>query len=78
MERDNYNIPLQECISTLNGPFCKPCSSDFLGNKIYENKKPFMQNFCDEKNTYTDCQGNVKFTLPLDSYKNIPKRINPK
>jgi hypothetical protein len=74
MERNNYNIPLQNCVSTLNGPVCKPCLNEFLGNQIYEHKpapQDKRQDFCDERHTYTDCQGNVKFTLPLSSYKDI-------
>ena len=71
MERDNYKIPRQYCVETLSGPVAK-ARTEFLGNNIYRDKKRTVD-ICLEKNTYVDCRGNVKFTLPLNDYKNIPR-----
>lgn len=73
MERDTYNLLPQDCEGTLSGPLCKPClklKTYFLGDNIYQTI-PRTIDECDERHTYVDCRGNVKYTLPLDSYREL-------
>lgn len=72
MERDNYNLRNQQCAQSLSGPVCKCFKTKFLGDNIYTTKLRNIDN-CNERHTYVDCKGNVKFTLPLDAYKNLSK-----
>lgn len=78
MERDTYNVPFQRCVSTLSGPICPICpncsQNSFLGNSIYSQKSRTEDNFCDERHTYIDCKGYVKFTLPLSDYDKVPRK----
>jgi hypothetical protein len=71
MERTNYNLKYQHCVETLSGPVCRDIKSTFLGNDIYKIKDR-IEDTCEINNTFADCQGNVKFTLPLDMYKYLP------
>jgi hypothetical protein len=75
MERDVYNLVNQECVSTLSGPVCKCIKTEFLGENIYKMKIRSPDN-CDERHTYLDCKGNVKYTLPLEDYIYLRKNKN--
>jgi hypothetical protein len=70
MERDTYNLMDQDCAETLSGPVTKKIKTEFLGDNIYTIKLRLEDN-CEENNTYVDCKGNVKYTLPLDSYREL-------
>jgi hypothetical protein len=78
MERDNYTIPVKpDCIFTLKyGPLDRTLKVPFLGNGIYHTDPSQhakqKQDTCDTLNTFIDCQGMPKFTLPLDQYKHLP------
>jgi hypothetical protein len=74
MERDNYNLFYQDCVQPLSGPLCVSClSAPFIGDDIYRSRPRVIDN-CTERNTYSDCRGNVKYTLPLDNYYELVRR----
>lgn len=68
MERDNYNLSMRDCVYTLSGPVYKKIKTEFIGDNIYRPNRQSTVN-CGERETLVDCKGNVKYTLPLDSYK---------
>ena len=74
MERGDYNIPRQDCAFSLTyGPILTTGKDivEFLGNDIYTDKKRIIKDvkICDTTNTFVDCAGNPKFSLPLSDYK---------
>ena len=71
MERDGYNIPIQECQMTLNGAINIKNKTGFLGDNIYTPAPEVELKICNEKNTYVDCLGRPKFTLPLDRFSQL-------
>lgn len=74
MERGFYNLPKQDCVLSLTyGPIYNKDPSpifSFLGDDIYSVKpvRVIDEKVCTPNNTFTDCSGNPKFTLPLNDY----------
>ena len=77
MERDNYNLTAKpDCVFTLKyGPVFRKDAVEVLGDVIYNRNydsttKPKVP-ICTTDETYIDCTGKPKFTLPLHKYKEL-------
>lgn len=78
MERDNYNIPQQSCVYSVNdGDINKDLPVPFYGSNIYTiDPKTQVQYYqqqqnlfrCNPSNTIIERDGKPKFTLPLADY----------
>jgi hypothetical protein len=94
MEKDNYSNPNPNCCYsiTASGVVFKKTPYTFLGDNIYSKPDKNIANIssnvssnispsdeCDLKNTYFDCCGQLRDSLPLDQYyqmNNIPRPLN--